>query len=57
MLNESSSSMALIYSPDNLAAELLTDKKEQTREQKIAIARLANANKCKLTLDRDYSII
>ena len=35
--------MALsVYSPENLA-DLLTDKVEQTREEKIAIARSDNA--------------
>ena len=39
MLNESSSLALSIYSPENLAS-LLEDKVEQTRDQKIAIARL-----------------
>ena len=37
-LNESSSMALSVYSPENLA-DLLTDKVEQTREEKIAIAR------------------
>ena len=39
ILNESSSMALSVYSPENLA-DLLTDKVEQTREEKIAIARL-----------------
>jgi len=39
ILNESSSMALSVYSPTNLA-DLLTDKVEQTREEKIAIARL-----------------
>ena len=45
--------MALsVYSPENLAS-LLEDKVEQTREEKIAIARVSNATatKCKLIVD------
>jgi len=38
ILNESSSMALSVYSPENLA-DLLTDKVEQTREEKIAIAR------------------
>jgi hypothetical protein len=38
ILNESSSMALSVYSPTNLA-DLLTDKVEQTREEKIAIAR------------------
>ena len=38
VLNESSSMALSIYSPTNLA-DLLTDEVEQTREEKIAIAR------------------
>jgi hypothetical protein len=37
-LNESSSMALSIYSPTNLA-ELLTDEVEQTRDEKIAIAK------------------
>ena len=37
-MNESSSMALSIYSPTNLA-DLLTDEVEQTREEKIAIAR------------------
>ena len=39
-------------------ADLLTDKVEQTREEKIAIARVSNATatKCKLTFD-NYGIV
>ena len=52
ILNESSSMALSVYSPENLA-DLLTDKVEQTREEKIAIARADNATttKCKLTFD------
>jgi hypothetical protein len=42
ILNESSSMALSVYSPDNLAS-LLEDTKEQTREEKIAIARAALA--------------
>ena len=38
ILNESSSMALSVYSPTNLA-DLLTDEVEQTREEKIAIAR------------------
>jgi hypothetical protein len=38
ILNESSSMALSVYSPENLAS-LLEDKVEQTREEKIAIAR------------------
>ena len=38
MMNESSSLALSIYSPTNLA-ELLTDEVEQTRDEKIAIAK------------------
>jgi len=38
VLNESSSMALSIYSPTNLA-DLLTDEVEQTREEKIAIAK------------------
>ena len=38
ILNESSSMALSVYSPENLA-DLLTDKVEQTREEKIAIAK------------------
>ena len=38
ILNESSSMALSVYSPENLA-DLLTDKVEQTREEKIAMAR------------------
>ena len=38
ILNESSSMALSVYSPENLA-DLLTDKVEQTRDEKIAIAR------------------
>jgi hypothetical protein len=38
VLNESSSMALSVYNPDNLAS-LLEDKVEQTREEKIAIAR------------------
>ena len=38
VLNESSSMALLVYSPENLAS-LLEDKVEQTREEKIAIAK------------------
>ena len=38
ILNESSSMALSVYNPTNLA-DLLTDKVEQTREEKIAIAR------------------
>ena len=38
MMNESSSLALSIYSPENLAS-LLEDKVEQTREEKIAIAK------------------
>ena len=58
ILNESSSQWHLsVYSPENLA-DLLTDKVEQTREEKIAIARAVNATttKCKLTFD-NYGIV
>jgi hypothetical protein len=39
ILNESSSMALSVYSPENLA-DLLTDKVEQTREEKIAFARM-----------------
>ena len=42
ILNESSSMALSVYSPTNLA-DLLTDKVEQTREEKIAIARAVMA--------------
>ena len=42
ILNESSSMALSVYSPDNLAS-LLEDTKQQTREEKIAIARAALA--------------
>ena len=42
ILNESSSMALSVYSPENLAS-LLEDKVEQTREEKIAIARVSNA--------------
>jgi hypothetical protein len=38
ILNESSSMALSIYNPDNLA-DLLTDEVEQTKEEKIAIAK------------------
>jgi len=38
ILNESSSMALSVYSPENLAS-LLEDKVEQTREEKIAIAK------------------
>ena len=38
VLNESSSMALSVYSPENLAS-LLEDKVEQTREEKIAIAK------------------
>ena len=38
VLNESSSMALSIYSPTNLA-DLLTDEAEQTREEKLAIAK------------------
>ena len=38
ILNESSSMALSVYSPENLA-DLLTDKVEQTRDEKIAIAK------------------
>jgi len=38
LLNESSSMALSIYSPSNLA-DLLTDEVEQTRDEKIAIAK------------------
>ena len=42
------SSLALsIYSPENLA-DLLTEKVEQTRDEKIAFARATNAKEAKL---------
>ena len=49
ILNESSSMALSVYSPENLAS-LLEDKVEQTREEKIAIARsiMQQATKCKL---------
>ena len=39
ILNESSSMALSVYSPENLASLIRTDKVEQTREEKIAIAR------------------
>ena len=42
ILNESSSMALSVYSPENLAS-LLEDTKQQTREEKIAIARAALA--------------
>ena len=51
--------MALsVYSPENLA-DLLTDKVELTREEKIVMARRINATRntsCKLTVDT-YGIV
>ena len=49
--------MALsVYSPENLA-DLLTDKVEQTREEKIAIARADNAtSNSKLIVDMGENI-
>ena len=57
ILNESSSMALSVYSPENLAS-LLEDKVEQTREEKIAIARVSNATatKCKLIVDMGENI-
>ena len=47
VLNESSSMALSIYSPTNLA-DLLTDEVEQTREEKIAIAKKLMAEQINL---------
>ena len=58
ILNESSSVWLCLFIVQTNLADLLTDKVEQTREEKIAIARsiMQQATKCKLTFD-NYGIV